>query len=487
MLIKTNHFVRKFLTDLSQILFFSRDYKRTLDIHLNMGADPNKLLSDRKAFSKMQFVGSFVTKKYGQIISDIDFIQYVKMNPRLMSRLIQIVTNDQSNFTFIRFYTGEDESIKLPWELTSDGYCSFSLDKIGAWLDKLKPVVPPEVYDRVINILNQDALSIRDLVDIEDIVKTYISIVWSAEDIYRGYHDRNGKRYDLLNLLQKPRSKTVLKFIYKYYDPVHKKNEYCLIDCSLNKIAGSMISLQAYYTKNERQKFKGLKFYLPHNIKNDYIESIRQHIGYLTSLAARLELLVKIEKYNCSNKTIINQEDFDRMVKDVAIFAEQNGYNFDRDRPLAAIEQNVAEIIINKISKLYHIYRDKVKKEANKSLDFFEVRGMEAQFKVDKALIRKRTEEGVACPLFYISVDDIYFLNALARSAKIHPTKLTECIHIVSTKHGVDPSTIVRTLSDNDFHLEEHGSKYSIMDGDDMLIDDINLKTAQIMILFWTR
>lgn len=489
MLIKTEHFVRTFLTDLSQILFFSKDYRRVLDTYLNQGVDLNKLLSDRRAFPKMRFIGSFATKKYGQIVSDIDFIQYVKMNPGLMSRLVQIVTNDRSNFTFIRLYSGEDEGIQLPWELTPDGSCSFSLDKIGAWLDKLRPVIPPEVYNQVTDILNQDTLSIRDLVNIESIVKTYISIVWSAEDIDRGYQERRGKRYDLLELLQNPTSKTVLKFIYKYYDPVHKKNEYCLVDCSLNNVSGSMLSLQAYYSENEKQKFKGIKFYLPHNIKEDYLESIRQNVGYLTSLAARLELLVKIEKYNRArvHKKIISQEDFDRMVSDVAAFAQQNGYYFDRDRPLAAIEQDVAEIIAQRMGKLYHVYRDKVKEEANKPLDFFEVRGMEAQFKVNKALIRKRSEEGVACPLFYLSVDNVYFLNALSRSAKIPPTKLAECIHIASNKHGVDPSTLTRTLSDKNLHLEEHVSNYSIMDGADMLIDDVNLKTAQIMILFWTK
>ena len=91
MLIKTPEFTIKFLTDLSDILYLSSLYKTTLAFHQTKITDPNQLISTKRLFKNIRFVGSYVTKNYNTFISDIDLLQIASISPNFILIIQQII------------------------------------------------------------------------------------------------------------------------------------------------------------------------------------------------------------------------------------------------------------------------------------------------------------------------------------------------------------------------------------------------------------
>jgi hypothetical protein len=502
---------------------------------------------------KVQFVGSFPRKTYGQIVSDIDLIQYTqdsKFTEQTVKRLQQITAEvdvrttihdmgqnvrqgskdgevkmfrsknqevvpyrwanrrwtEIGSFKFIRLYCGTSEALQLPWKIDDTGSCDFSLTATMEWLSNLESMtvmgssVPYEKYEAVKKILNQDSLSLSDLVDVENILKPYTSLCWSAAEIMSGEKQKVGfglsGSYGLLQSLQDTTTKIVLKFLYTY--PRKGSYEYCLVDCSLNKAAGNLATLYSHYAKNDLMQFKGLKHYLPMATRTAYSDSIRSEIGYLTSLAGRFELIVKIKKYNINGR-LMNSEEVKRLIEDIREFAKQKcedakekydtlaqGQDPEQDSisesalksyeqakeimgsmnawgqkeetvPLTVLletEALVQKMVCTKMAMLNKKWRPQVPPDKIGELSFYEIRGGEAQTKLNRKVIEERTAAGISCPFFYLTPTELKRLIVIALSAMFSPSFLVDCVYQAADSRKKDPSFVASTFSDKDLTIK---------------------------------
>ena len=264
MLIKTPEFLNSFLEDLKDIVYFKNVYIEQLSrlkTESKKTSNPDVYMKDnmKMMLATINFVGSFCLKDYGSIISDIDLIQNTpkKATPDIiLERIKQIISSKK--FTFIRFFCGQKKGMSFPWTIKLDG-CIFDLSKMELWMSKIKKNIPKNVYEKVEEILiDSDALSISDLINVEKIVETYISLSWTKDEIMKGEKIDNGIVYNFIEVYEKEQtSKKIIKMLYTYDNPKDSKNkkEYCLIDLSLNKQKNSeVMNLYSYYSKNMMKK-----------------------------------------------------------------------------------------------------------------------------------------------------------------------------------------------------------------------------------------
>jgi hypothetical protein len=490
MLIKTPEFIEKFLKDLSQIIFRSKDYKEQLENKLKTvkTSDLNNLILQKRVFSNINFVGSFPTKKYEEILSDIDFIQYIRTFTTDNIKRISQIINQSSNFRFIRFYCGIKKHLQLPWKIDDKGYCTFSLENSYKWLEHIKKYIPEKVYQNVFDILKtQQSLSIKDLIKIEEITQSYISLSWNEKEIENGFKIENDIKYDLLETFQNSDTKNVIKFLYIYdnkNDKINTQKEYCLVDCSLNQSHSDIINFYSYYTNDKKHKFKGLKFHLPENLKDDYREDIKKNIGYLTSLASRLELLLKIQKYNVGNK-LISKDDYNKLIQDFMLFARKNNYIIDRNISMLENEKKIQNMIEEKFESLYSIYRPLVKKDSLFDLILYELRGEDGNIQIHKDVIQERIDKGISCPFFNITGNELKKLINIALTVNLDPRQLVKCVYKIAEENKIEPSNIVKEFSDKRFTMYSNtDGTFSIKEKGIIIKEHMNLKDVHVYILF---
>ena len=172
MLIKTPEFTIKFLTDLSDILYLSSLYKTTLAFHQTKITDPNQLISTKRLFKNIRFVGSYVTKNYNTFISDIDLLQIASISPNFILRIQQIISNKFSNFKFMRVYCGEKKNIQVPWTIDENGECIFlSFTELKKWVLSLQKYISIPSYTFIYDLLiNSTTISLYNMIQVEKIL-----------------------------------------------------------------------------------------------------------------------------------------------------------------------------------------------------------------------------------------------------------------------------------------------------------------------------
>lgn len=489
MLIKTPEFVEKFLYDLRSIIFFSKSYNIQLGEELKNVKnedDLNKLLSEKGKFKSVNFVGSFSTKKYGEILSDIDLMQIVRhFNADNIKRLVDM-TMKNSPFKFVRFYCGTKKELRLPWKLDDKGDCLFSLENTYGWLRSVKKYLPETSYKKIADILEtSDSLSINDLVKVEDLIKIHLSLSWSKADVQRGFKIENDVRYELLDVLESANSKIVVKFLYVYEnekDKVNTSPEYCLIDCSLNKAGSDILSLYTYYTDDNRLRFKSIKYYLSPEVRDNYREDIKKHLGYLTSLASRLEMILKIKRYNEENK-LVSSDQYKNLLLDLMKFAKKHGHTLDKT--IANNDEILKNMTDERFDFLYKKYRPLIKPHIEGKLLFYELRGQEAQIRIPKNILEEREKNGSMCPFFTITGNELKKLIQLAYKGKIEAKQLLDCVYKVAHEQKIEPSNVVSYLCDRKFTIYENDdSTYRIQEEDNIVKNKLSLRKAKVYILF---
>jgi len=508
MIIKTPEFIFKFFTDFRDIIFFSSNYELIRSNFFNKVADIynksdksyeeilNDELNNQENFKNpnkpplFRFVGSFATKDFGKILSDIDTNQNVNFNNKPMQlRLKQIIENTDpqkrkkkrengeyvSPFIFIRFYLGSKKGFETPWSIDADGNCEFDINGIDNWLIKIKKLnLPPELYEEISSKLKKDTLSLQDLVKIEDSIRRYTSIDWLSDDILQGSKTVDGEEYNLWEMLNTPNSKIVLKFIYEYnngrnvwngyswenikYDNVNLDKDYMLIDLSLNMSPGDIVSLQSYYSDNISYKFKSLKRYLPTEIIKTYREDFGNNAGYLTTVGTRLDLLEKLERYN-KDETLMPKNDFDKLREDLNEFASYNGYNKInpdfREQSIKEMDKDVQEIITDIRTVLFTKYEKQI---VNKKKEFYyySLRGEEASLQINKNILHERINNGIKCPFFFLQGKDLKSIIDIALRFEFDPVKFCYCINNLSNISGFDSQDIFNDIHTEFYSLEEN-------------------------------
>ena len=449
MLIKTPEFTIKFLTDLSDILYLSSLYKTTLAFHQTKITDPNQLISTKRLFKNIRFVGSYVTKNYNTFISDIDLLQIASISPNFILRIQQIISNKFSNFKFMRVYCGEKKNIQFPWTIDENGECIFlSFTELKKWVLSLQKYISIPSYTFIYDLLiNSTTISLYNMIQVEKILEQYTKLVWSAVDIKNGYKIEDDIKYDLLTELTNTKNKVVFKFLYIYNnkkDSVNTGTEYCMIDLALNQSYQSKIVLYNYLHDDPKSKFKFLKFCLQPNI-TEYLNDIVLHIGYLATIAARLDLLTKVHKYNV-NHQLISEVNFKILVDDMVQFALKNKYII-KTTNLILEESTIQKVLSEKFNTLYLKFRQKViNPTAQRQLFFYELRSLDGKIAIPKKIIQYKLDHHIKCPFFKFTSTELKQLIDVAILNHIQPPKLHKCIQKIATLHKTQPSTILNLI-----------------------------------------
>jgi hypothetical protein len=423
--------------------------------------------------------GSYKTKPLGSFISDIDFTALVYFNDILVKKIVSIIENlPQSNkFTFIRLKSGFDKKFQTPWSIDKIGGCEYNQDDTDKWLKNLKEKVDDKTYQEISNILNKDEIQIRDLIEVENILKPYSEIIWKKEDIKRGYIIKNEVKYDLLETLKN--NQAILKYLYKY--PIDNKNYYVSIDVALvdKKFPFKSNILYNYYTGNWYKILKSFKYYIKKDYFDQYLKDLNS-IDLFTSLLANVRMLSKIVKYK-----LINQTDFIFISSLIKKQLALSG--FDYKQSLSDIENTLIKKINTTVYDWVQFYKEQLDKKYKKEFDFYFDRIDFASIPVSKNEIKKRTKSGLRCPFYIIDIDEFNLLYELSDRILYDFRKMINCFVDISNQNNLPIWRIVtKILKRNKLYLERKDNNIILKDNDKVLKNypEDELKKLQNYILF---
>lgn len=370
--------------------------------------------------------GSFKVAHY---ITDIDYTAYVHFN----QKLIEIIVNKISrliDFIFLYLNAGKYDEFKLPWYIHPKKGCDFDLLKSQKWFFTLKNIklLPYNIIEYIETRLMGDKITIKGLIEIEEILNEYDTIRWFLPDMKRGYKEVRGKKYVLLDELKKDTG-PVLNCIY-VDGPNYIGFDVGLSDFKFkHKIPTWMYP---YYTQNWYKIFKKYKF----NIENDHRETYlhaHKSMEVENALLARIDTFNNLIKYKVVSPKVIN-----RLVNEFYVEIKKIGLHTHN---LVEIG-DILKMRLNEMAIPYIDYfRDKLtysgKLQNIQNLRIVEV----SQEGVDQKTLISRREKGIHCPFFKEDFDE--YMDALAIKLLIPIKKLYSCFELVAQHEKSTPQEII--------------------------------------------
>lgn len=502
MLYKTAHFHQSFMNDLIQIVFTSHEKFRNQladlkskdpALYVGFRKDP-KTRRTTRPFTGLIFVGSYPDKQENDLITDIDISQVVTFDNKLIQKMQVLFYNlDRSNFMFLRLYCGQVEQLQPPWNYDSKGDCSFNLDKAEKWVRNLKPFLDQRekemqsnkpVYPLIQTIFNKDSLSLQDLLNVERLLEPYMSIVWTKEDILRGYKVLLGKKYQLLDVLNtKTKRLKVLKFVYKYRNPRTNIVNYCPIDIALKDYAdeqkdkeiSDFVGYNAFYNDDIKKMLQTLKRYVVFDKFIEYNQAIKNVTKPYSNIMARFKLIDKLKSFSTlSNSEIKKLED------DVDSYIKENNIT-----PTTLPEMK--KIVEDRALKLLEDVQQIIRPEYQVKVMTLFLRAQESKEQIPKSIIRKRIELGNPCPFFPIDSNDLIKLYSLSKRSFLDPKKMVTCLYQACSSTGTDPFEQAKTIfsKENYFISKENGKVILKRDEETIAsLPESYLNLLQVAVLF---
>lgn len=438
---KTPEFHRKFLYDMADIAIFSKQYREDIR-DWDMKDQLNTIGYRHQPSRNVKFVGSYFSKDYGKLVTDIDTQCIIRsvQDDSFYIRLSQILQNlDRTNFKFGRFYCGYIKGLQPPWNIGDFGECQFNCEKVDKWLNEIK-LSHPLIYEKCKQITG-DTISMADLVQVDTAIDPFISVTWTREDVIRGHKILDGVKYNLKECMITYDRQRVFKYIYKY------KDSYCLVDVTLlakdMSIPKSSKNMLVYYTNNIQKKFKVLKKILNPGIDSQYFRDIAESIGHLTPLASAVEMIDKCKKYS-----IMSPKDIANM--------ERHAQEYSEKYKIHTIEHSKLQNMINdKLKPLYSKYRAHVMPEKMKELYVYDIRCLQIHDKISKAVINLRNKLGFDCSLFPINVKHIEYLYDKAINSLLDPYQMYMCIkQTCETANNYMPTIIENIFTKENYEIK---------------------------------
>jgi hypothetical protein len=429
---KTPEFHKKFLYDMIDIAIFSKEYKLAI-IDWDRKNQLNTIGYRHQPSRNVKFVGSYFSKDYGKLITDIDTQCIIRSvnDETFYTRLTQILQNlDRTNFKFGRFYCGYVKGLQPPWNIGDSGECLFDAESVDKWLEEVK-TSHPLIYEKC-KKLTGDTISMADLVEVDTAIDPFISVTWTREDIIRGYKVLDGERYDLKESMINYDRQRVFKYIYKY------KNSYCLVDVTLLakdlSIPKSSKNMVVYYTNNIQKKFKVLKKILNPGIDSEYFKDISKSIGHITPLASAIEMIDKCKKYQIMSPAEITE-------------MERQALEYSKAHKIDTINyKQLQNMISTRLEPLYIKYISQVLPEKKRELYVYDIRTLQIGEKVNKEKIKLRKTLGFDCTLFPINVKHIEYLYDKSLDALLDPYQMYKCITDVCRIHNKYMPSVVENI-----------------------------------------
>jgi predicted nucleotidyltransferase len=465
---KTEKFNKKFLYDLGDLSIFPYEYIESIKkwdrerklLSIGFGKQPSKTV---------KFFGSYFDRKEGSYVSDIDVILLIDSirDEQFYLRLSNILKNlHKTNFVFVRFYCGYIQGLEPPWKIGDYGECTFNLEKIEKWLENVRYTFP-SIYEKLKPFLAKDTISMDDLIRADQQIEPYISLTWTKDEIIKGYKIYNGIKYDFRTAMYNYPRYRVMKFLYNY------EGGYCLVDVNFvakdKSIPRSSQDALSYYTNDVYKKYKYLKKLLRPDKLGEYMQERKNAIGHITPLAAFVELVSKLKKYD-----VIPVDKLAGMQRYIEDYAKKN--------KIDTIDyKEIQELILEKITPLYKKYSRFVRNENKESLYVLDIRVIQMKDQVSKKVIRKREKLGYDCPLFPMSIEHIKYLYKKSVNLLLDPYVLYTCIKNAVNQSSLSfPWTIENLFSLKRYRIEvAQDSKYTLYLNDKEIKKSSSLKKLQ--------
>jgi len=404
----------------------------------------------------IEFHGSYGTKEWDSLITDIDLKTNVYYNEKLLDVLSRILSRTLYNdkLDFLTLAIGNRKEFSYPWKLNDDGSCSFDIDKAKSWFTKFrkKNLIPKNIETQIEDILYSNNISIGDIVKIQFLLVPYAEIDWTLDDIRRKTKVIDGHKYSLIELMKN--EVPVLEFVYTPDKKRYVHVEYALIDRRFRdkQKMGVYNIFNAFYDDNKYRTLKYLRWKIKPEYRKEYFDLFKniEKYRYIRSQLDLYETLVAIGSIPSATSSVKNN--IDKMIK---------GRNYaDATEELNEIVNNIIEESISYFSdekKIKRRYKAEVRK-------IFSLGKLSRNRFTDQEL-RNRNRLGIKCPFFMVDMDDYDFLHALSMRLMLDPDEVVECVYKTAEKYNISLRQTIDTFKPkNLYSLAISGSKLLLRD-----------------------
>lgn len=416
----------------------------------------NWITINRKA--PLRLKGSYKVKEYGEPITDIDLNSFVYFSNNLPKILYNNIrkNNDNPNspFFFIELGVGRYKGFQLPWVIDEEGGCQYNPQKVKEWFSDFseKNLVPSSVIDYIQGKLFGEYITISNLIDVEKALIPYSEIKWFPEDIQRGYIDKNGERYHILDTFKQ--KTPVLKYVYRY------NSQFVPIDVALidNQYRVELPdAMYKYYTQNWYKILKSYRWKVKKEFRPDLYRTINE-VDKLIALSYEIKFFFLIQKlpnftyYHILKNNVIND-------------LKQLGFS-PLIENLEETNRQLNTQINDKLEKRVQEFIPILEPEYKNSIILQLERGEEAQNPVNQQQLNERYSVGIKCPFFPTDIEDYETLSKLAVRLNLPTDLVVNCFSKVATETKTPLENLVQSLGQNNYSL-------SILEDSVILREDI--------------
>lgn len=402
-------------------------------------------------YQPLQISGSYKVKEWGDIITDIDYKARVYFTPKLLDIISNIIHKNKSKkspFTILHMTAGKYDGYEVPWTIDETGGCDFDPTRAKEWfkLFKTKNLVTSNDLKYIEAKLFSDNMKIQNLIDIGYVLWKHYLIIWNLDDIHRGFVERKGKRYYLLE--QMKTKIPVLRIIYHY-----QENKYVSIDLSLidkkYKIPITM-EMYRYYTNDWYKIMKSFRWKLPKEERVEYFK-VMNSITKMIAIKYQLDFIELLKKYKG-----LTPIETDRLLVDLyeqidSCYVLGNDY---RNLGLTVISTMLYEQVNKTLRDYVLFYANKLPSQHKNRILLYLKRGIESQIPVTYKEIKKRSAVGIKCPFFPTDMNEFEELIQLAIKLDMKTDLVVNCFSQVAVKLGKSvPSVIKDVIKTNNLSL----------------------------------
>lgn len=425
--------------------------------------------------------GSYRIRPFGGLITDIDVAEQITATHYFVTRLGEILTSlSNSPFTFLTLYCGVYDEFNMPWTVDIYGSCKYDGHAVKVWYENLKKLslLPEPLLKEIKHNLFASTISLSDLVKVRDLLKNYSRISWTEDTIKKGYTEFLGKKYTLLDMLQKGHT-CIGTFLFR---PSSQKPEFCTVDVGYSdpRYQKETSILIEYYNNNIYKIFKSYKWFIDKKYLSEYLEAANS-IDKYTSLKSRIATLE-------TAKNVLFPTEIERARDNIINTAKKLGISGS----IPEIQKKVQKEIEELCKKYIQEFRPKLFEKYRNEVAVYEIRAMESREKMEREKLKEKETE-IVCPFFEIPLPELQHLIDIAQRAQVPEAALVQCVKNVSQSTGIDSFTLIRTLFNKEpvgKIVEENPTKsvnkkyYKVDDEYIEIKDKEDLRLTKIKILF---
>lgn len=390
--------------------------------------------------------GSYWKKPMGSSVTDIDTEMVVGYNQRLFEILASILgrlgRRRPRRLYFMRMRAGAIPALKAPWTIDPFGGCKFNLGEARDWVYSVKDYVPQDVFEEAKNIISSDTLKLGDLIKIENLFRPYSRLTWYEEDIAKGYLERHGRRYDLVDVAKE--DSPVMKFLYVYSPSQMAPVDVALKDYK-HPTAKSGTSFP-FYMQDWYTALKSFRWKVKPEDRETYAEAMKE-IEKLVALRYQLYILERLER----------SEKIPLPVRK----------KFQDSLDTSRTQEELSEVINKTLEDKVPYFQSRLKEEFRDSSLTLLRRSQQAQEPVSVGVIERRMERGVLCPFFPTDIEDFETIQGVATRLLLDHQKLEECVVQSAEKSGKTVREVLDLVAPNNgVRITPEGEKFVLHHGD---------------------